>query len=108
MLAACAQSTPLVPVFGGHELVGDADADDGTDQGVGTRGRQPEPPGAEIPDNCGDQECEDHGEAGPGADLQDQFDRQQGDDAERDCAARRHYAEKVPEPGPHDRDVGFE
>jgi hypothetical protein len=52
-----------------HELVGDADADDGADHGVGTGGGQAEPPGAEVPDDGGDEQGEDHGEAGAGADL---------------------------------------
>ena len=63
-----------------HELVGDADADDGADHGVRARCRQAEPPGAEVPENGGDQQREDHGEAGAGADLENEFDRQQRDD----------------------------
>ncbi len=35
------------------------------------------------------------------ADLQDQFDRQQRDDAERDRAARQQHAEEVEEARPH-------
>ena len=38
---------------------------------------------------AGDQQREHHREAGAGADLQDQLDRQQRDDAEGDRAARR-------------------
>jgi len=58
---------------------GDAHADDGTDHGMGTGGWQPEPPRAQIPQNSGDQQRKDHGEAGPGADLKDKINRQQRD-----------------------------
>ena len=43
---------------------------------------KPEPPGAEIPDDRGDQQREDHREARAAADLQNQLDRQQRNDAE--------------------------
>jgi hypothetical protein len=81
-LMACSQSTPEVPVWALHQLVGDADADDGADHGVRTGGGQAEPPGAQIPENGGDQQGKDHGEAGAGADLENQLDRQQRDDRE--------------------------
>ena len=42
---------------------------------------------------------------GARADLQDQLDRQQRDDAVGDGAARGHDPEKVEEPGPDDRQV---
>ena len=61
----------------------------------GARGRQAEPPGAEVPDDGRDQQREHHGKAGAAADLQDQLDRQQRDDAERDRAAREQHAEEV-------------
>ena len=41
---------------------------------------------------------EDHGEAGRGTDLRDQFHRQQGDDAEGHRAAGEQYAEKLKQP----------
>ena len=66
---------------------------------------KPEPPGAEIPDDRRDQQREDHGEAGAAADLQDQLDRQQRDDAERDRAAREQHAEEVEHARPDDREV---
>ena len=78
----------LCPVHAGgaaahiEQLVGDAHADNGSDHGVGAGGRQPEPPCAQVPYDGGDQQGEDHGVTGAGADLQNQFDRQQGDDGE--------------------------
>ena len=93
---------------GVHELIGDADADDGADERVGTGGRQAEIPGAEVPDDGGDEQGEDHGESGFAADLQDQFDRQQRDDGEGDQAAGGEHAEEIPEAGPNDGDVRLE
>ena len=108
MLAACPQSTPLVPLLAVHELVGDADADDGADQRMRTGGGQAEPPGAEVPDDGGDQQGEDHGESGFAADLQNQFDRQQRDDGEGYQAAGGQHAEEIPEAGPDHGDVRLE
>ena len=78
-----------------HQRVGDADADDRADQRVRRRGRQAQPPGAEVPDDGGDQQREHHREAGAGADLQDQLDRQQRDDAEGHRAAGHQHAEEI-------------
>ncbi len=47
-----------------------------------------------------------HGEAGAAAHLQNQFDRQQRDDAERDGAGRDQHAQKIERSGPNDREVG--
>ncbi|MGY4361614.1 hypothetical protein ACVW0J_008107 [Bradyrhizobium sp. i1.7.7] len=58
----------------------------------------------QVPDDRGDQECEHHGEAGAGADLEDQLDRQQRDDAERDRAGGQQHAEEVEEARPHHRE----
>ena len=58
----------------------------------------PSAPRAEVPDDGGDEQREDHGEAGAGADLQDQLDRQQRDDAEGDGAGRHHHAEEIENP----------
>ncbi len=69
-----------------HELIGDADADDGADEGVGAGGGQSEPPGAEVPEDGSNEESEDHGEASAPADLQDQFNREQRNDGESDSA----------------------
>ena len=75
----------LLPIEAGgadmwvEELVGHAYADDGADHGVGAGGRQTEPPGTKIPQNGGNEQRKDHGEACAGADLQDEFDRQQRD-----------------------------
>jgi hypothetical protein len=74
------QSRPEVPLRV-HELVGEAHADDGADHGVRTGGRQAEPPGAEVPENGGNEEREDHGEASAGAHLEDELDGEQRDDA---------------------------
>ena len=49
--------------------------------------------------------CEDHREAGASADLQNQFHRQQRDDAEGDRAAGREHAEEIPHAGPDHSDV---
>ena len=94
----------LVPVDAGgavlaaHQCVGDADADDRADQRVRAGGRQAERPGAEVPDDRRDQQREHHRVAGAGADLQDELDRQQRDDAEGDRAARGQHAEQVQQP----------
>jgi len=69
---------------GGHEWVSNANADDGTDQRVGAGGRESEIPGTKIPEDGGNEESEDHGEAGAAAELQDGFDGQERDDAEGD------------------------
>ncbi|MHC2524190.1 hypothetical protein ACVIEM_001275 [Rhizobium leguminosarum] len=67
-----------------------------------TRRRQAEIPGAQVPDDRGNQQRENHGKAGAGADLQDQFHRQQGQNAEGDGAARGQHAEEVEKAGPDD------
>ena len=78
-----------------HQLIRDADADNGADHGVRTRGRQPEVPGADIPKDGGDQESKNHCKARPAAHLQDQFHRQQSDDGECDQAAGKHDTNEV-------------
>ena len=95
-------------VLAAHHRVGDADADDRADQRVRAGGRQAEPPGAEVPDDRRDQQREHHGEAGARADLQDQLDRQQRDDAEGDRAGRGEHAEQVPAARPDDGDLRLE
>ena len=57
-------------------------------------------PGPQVPENGGDQQREHHGETGPGAHLENQLDRQQGDDSECDCPGCKHDADKVPHAGP--------
>ncbi len=89
-------------------MVGDADADDGADESVRAGGGKPEPPSAEVPDDGGDQKGEDHGESGFAADLEDQFDGQQGHDAEGDGAAGDQHAEEIPHSGPDYGDVRLE
>jgi hypothetical protein len=73
---------------------------------MGRLRRQAQQPGAEIPDDRGDEQGKDHWEARAGAYLQDQFHRQQGDDAESDGAARKQDAEEIKKPGPQDGEVG--
>ena len=105
MFSAWSQSTPLVPLFRRHQLIGDADADDRTHHGVRARGRQAEIPGAEIPDDRGDQQREHHRETRAAAHLQNQFDRQQRDDAERHRARGDEYADEVADARPDHGDV---
>ena len=89
----------LLPIHAGgstvdvHQLVGDAHADDGADHGVRAGGRQPEPPGAQVPDNGRDQQGKDHREAGAGADLKNQFDRQQRNHGEGHRAGGEEHTE---------------
>jgi hypothetical protein len=71
---------------------------------VPSRPGQAEEPGAEVPQDSGDQQREDHRETRAGADLEDQFDGQQRDDAESDCAGGHQHAEEVEEARPHHRD----
>ena len=52
------------------------------DQRMRARIGDAEPPGADVPDRRGDQQCEDHREPGTPADLENQRDGKQGDDAE--------------------------
>ena len=61
-------------------------------------GRQPQVPGAEVPENRRDQQRKHHGEARTAADLQYQLDGQQGDDAERHRTAREQHAEEIEHP----------
>ena len=65
----------------------------------------PSKPRSEIPDDCGDQQSEHHRIAGARADLQNELDRQERDDAEGDGAARGKHAEQVPASRPDDRDL---
>jgi hypothetical protein len=60
-------------------------------------------PNDQVPDDCRDQEGEDHGEAGVAADLQDQLDRKQRNDAEGDRARGGENAGEVPHAGPDHR-----
>ena len=93
-------------VAAAQQRVGDADADDRTDQGVRTGGGQAEIPGSHVPDDGRDQQREHHGKARAAADLQDQLDRQQRHDAERDRAGRQQDAEQIEHAGPHHGNVG--
>ena len=94
----------------GHELIGQPDAEDGSDERVGAGSGQAEIPGAQVPNDRGDQEGEDHGEAGAAADpLEDQFDGKERDDAEGGLhRVELDDAEEIPKAAPDDRDVRFE
>ena len=59
---------------------------------------KPSAPGAQVPDDRGEEECEHHRETGVGTDLEDQLDRQQRDDAERDRAADKSTPKKLKKP----------
>ena len=104
----------LLPVEAGgaavgrHKLVGQAYADDGTDHGVRTRGRQAEPPSSKVPQDGGDEQGEDHGESCAGADLEDEFDGQQRDDGIGNGARGEQHAGQVADSGPHDCNVRIE
>ncbi len=69
---------------------------------------RPRPPGGQVPENGSDEQSEDHGEAGALADLEDEFDRQQGDDREGDGAGAEQYSDEVHDAGVDDGDVGLE
>lgn len=107
MLVACDQSTPLVALPAGArnwlakptpmiEPTSVWELDDG----------EAEIPGPEVPDDGGDQQREDHGETRTGADLQDQFYRKQGQDAESHGTRRGENAEEIEETGPDDSEFG--
>ena len=89
--------------LGRHQLVGEADADHRADQRVRGGVRQAERPGAEVPQDRGDQQREDHRVAGGRADLQDQLHRQQGDDGVGHRARGQHDPEEVEGAGPDHR-----
>ena len=91
-----------------EELVGHAHADDGADHGVGAGGRQTEPPGAQVPQDGGNQQRKDHGKAGAGADLENEFDGQQRDDRKSDRAGGGEHAGQIAHSRPDHGDVGFE
>ncbi len=91
-----------------HELIGDADADDGADHGVRAGGGKASPPGGEVPEDGGDQQGEDHGEAGAFADLEDELDGQEGDDGEGYGAGAEEHAGEVHDAGVDDGDVRLE
>ena len=78
-----------------HQLIHETDADNGSNKRVRAGGGQPEPPGAEIPKNGGNQQRKHHGKAGPTANLQDQLDGQQRHDAEGDGARGHQHAEEI-------------
>ena len=101
----------LFPIHSGgagadvEQLVGEAHADDGADHGVRAGGGQPEPPGAQVPYDGGNQQGEDHGVARAGADLENQLDGQQGNDGEGHGAGGEEHTGQVAEPGPDHGDV---
>ena len=91
-----------------EQLVGNAHADDGTHHGVRTRGRQPEPPGAQVPQDRGDQQRKNHGESSAGAHLNNQFDRQQRDDRKGHRPGGSQHAGQVADSRPHHGDIGLQ
>ena len=101
----------LIPIHAGRAVlaaddrVGDADADDRPDQGVRARSGNAHPPGAQVPDDRGNEQREHHGVARGGADLKYELNGQQRDDAEGHCAGRSQHAEEIPASRPHDRDL---
>ena len=91
----------------GKHGVGQTDAHDRADERVGTGGWKSKIPGAQVPDDRGDEQSEDHREAGGGADVDHQFDGQEGEDAEGDGAGGSEHADEVPQTGPDNGDVGL-
>src|SRR5271157_232569 len=73
-----------------------------------TGGGQAEPPGAEVPNDGGYEQGEDHGESGLATYLQNQFDGEQGDDGEGHESAGGEHAEEIPEARPDDGNVRLE
>jgi hypothetical protein len=69
---------------GTQERVHEPDTDDRADQRVRAGGRKAEVPGAEIPDDRGEQEREHPGKAGARTDVDHELDRQERHDAEGD------------------------
>ena len=108
MFAACAQSTPLVPVFTAMSwLVMPTPMIEPISVWELELG-QPEVPRAQIPDDRRYQQRENHGEARAAAHLQNQLHRQQRDDPEGHRTARKHYSQKIKESRPDHGDVRFE
>ena len=101
----------LLPVNAGgagaaiDELVGEPHPEDGADHGVRAGDGQTAPPGEQVPKDGGDEQGEDHGEAGAGGDLEDELDREQRDDGKGDRARARDDADEVPDAGPGDGDM---
>src|SRR5215469_9561600 len=60
-------------------------------------------PGAKIPDDGCDQQGENHRIPASAANLEDEFDRQQGDDAVGHGAGGNYHPQKIEEAGPYDR-----
>ena len=73
-----------------------------------TGGGKAEPPRAEVPEDRGDKQREDHGEAGARTYLQDQFDGQEGDDGECYCSRGEKHSGEVADARPHDGDIRLE
>ena len=87
-----------------QELVGETHAHDGTDQRVtGTVGNAHRP-GAEIPDDGGDQQGEDHRVTGSASNLQNEIDGQERDDAVGNRAGGCQHAQEVEHARPYNRD----
>ena len=65
-----------------EKLVRHTYADDGANHGVRTGSWETQPPGAEIPQNGGNEQRKHHREAGAGTDLEDEIDREKRDHRE--------------------------
>ncbi len=107
-LPTCDQSTPEVPVGTLHQLVGDADTDDRTDEGMRAGGRQSVPPGTQVPEDGRNQQGEDHGESGARSYLEDQLDWKERDHGKGDRSGRQQHPDQVPHAGPHHGNMRFE
>ncbi|MCY1441736.1 hypothetical protein D9M71_580680 [compost metagenome] len=85
--------------------VGQAHAEDRTDQRVGAGGGDTEVPGAQVPgDGCGEQR-EHHGQSVTGVHIDQQFYRQQVDDGIRHADPAQQHAEEVEHTGEEHRQV---
>ena len=90
-----------------HERIGDSDADDGSDQGVGTGCGKSEIPRADIPKDRRDEERKDHGKSGRRSDMNHEFRGQEIHDTEGHGTCRGEHPEKVKESRPdHRRNSG--
>ena len=105
---ALCQLMPLVQPYPFIDRIGHAHAHDRADHGVGTGGGQSQEPGADVPDNGGDEQGKNHRETRAGTGMEHQFHRQQGDDAVSDRARRPEHAEQIPATRPDHGIVGLE
>ncbi len=79
--------------------IGQTYTEDRADQRVRARRRDAEVPGAQVPGDGRGQQREDHGQAVPGVDIDQQLDRQQVNDGVGHPHAAQQHAEEVEDPG---------